>query len=814
MPTHTRKACRNRRRIGATGVIVYDFACDDSALPPGDTCACKSDTGEMNRVTARSFRTGGGVLLTLLMNACGPASAPEPDAVAAAAHYVGRETCAACHADEHRRWQGSHHDLAMQVAGPGTVLGDFDNAAFEYFGTVSRFYREGYEYRVETDNAQGELESFRVACTFGVDPLQQYLVEFPGGRLQALGIAWDSRPAGEGGQRWFHLYPGEEVSHGDPLHWTARAHNWNSMCAECHVTGLQKNYEPASDRYATTWSEIDVSCEACHGPGSTHADWARQGGRGEDPRLTVDLDERGNGAWVMNHETGIAELLKEASGTRHQPEACGRCHSRRMPIVEQYEHGRPLLESYVPSLLEAGLYYPDGQIHDEVFVYGSFLQSRMYAAGVTCTDCHDAHSLQLKTSGTPSDVCSQCHLPDKFAQPGHHFHENGEVQCVDCHMAARNFMVVDPRRDHSFRVPRPDLSLTTGAPNACMNCHDDRTAGWAAAAVADRYGADPEAALHYGAAIHAARRSAGGGRRAIQAVIDNDDAPAIARATALTLLPPPRSNADIERLQRGLVDDDPIVRLGAVRALNSVPADLAAQLATSPLADPLRGVRVSAVEALARARPYLTQAGREIFDDAAQEFIDAQKVSADFPSALTNLGNFHRDLGQADAAVSSYEHALRLQADWTAARINLADLYRQQGDNGKAIAELAKGLALRPHDAALNHAMGLAVAREGRHDQALDYLANAVEQAPDSVRYRYVLAIALHSTGDTAQSLALLLSLNESAPGDFDVLWALATVNRDAGDAHAARKYARSLAAEYPEAPEAQRLLQQLRAER
>jgi hypothetical protein len=414
----------------------------------------------------------------------GTATGPSPPA------YVGARSCAACHPDETRGWRGSHHDLAMQEPTPEAVLGDFDDARFTRGGVTTLFHRREGRPFVRTDGPDGRLEDYPVAYVFGVTPLQQYLLELPGGRLQALSIAWDSRPAKEGGRRWFHLYPGEEVGHGDVLHWTKPAQNWNTQCAECHSTNLRKGYRLAEDRFVTTFSEIDVSCEACHGPGSRHVEWAeraRARGRppGGEPGLLVRFTERRSREWEMDLERGIARptTLPE---TRPEVETCARCHARRGLLTEEHRPGRLLAETHRPALLDEGLYYADGQMRDEVYSWGSFLQSRMYAKGVTCSDCHDAHDLKVRVGS--DEVCSSCHQPERFATRRHHFHrENGKgASCVACHMRTETYMVVDRRHDHSFRAPRPDLTVSLGpehAPNTCNDCHRDRPPQWAARAV-------------------------------------------------------------------------------------------------------------------------------------------------------------------------------------------------------------------------------------------------------------------------------------------------------------------------------------------
>ena len=409
----------------------------------------------------------------------GSESTPGAASLKVPLEFVGGVSCAECHPKETELWRGSHHDLAMQEATPETVLGDFSGVEHEYFGVTSTFFRRGDEFFVRTDGPDGGLVEHRIAYAFGVEPLQQYLIEFPDGRLQALSICWDTRPEAAGGGRWFHLYPDEAVTYEHPLHWTGPQQNWNFMCAECHSTGLEKNYDIADNSYSTTWSEIDVSCEACHGPGSRHVAWARSTAADkpigdepvhqEDLELAVTLKDLDGGSWGVDPATLTpSRSVPRSSWT--QLETCGRCHSRRVVIDPDYTHGRPLVDTHQPALLEGRLYHADGQILDEVYVYGSFLQSKMHREGVTCGDCHDPHSAEL-ILGDADLTCARCHAPARFDTPEHHFHPVGSpgASCVECHMPSRNYMVVDPRRDHSFRIPRPGLSSEVGAPDACSS---------------------------------------------------------------------------------------------------------------------------------------------------------------------------------------------------------------------------------------------------------------------------------------------------------------------------------------------------------
>ncbi len=368
----------------------------------------------------------------------------------------------------------------MQHATEQTVLGNFNDATYSFQGVQSSFFRRDGRYFIRTDGPDGQLADFEVKYTFGVAPLQQYLVELPGGRLQAVSVTWDARPREQGGQRWFRQYPNEKIDHTDELHWTRRAQNWNFMCADCHSTQVSKGYDAADDSFKTTTPKSRSVAKRATGPAphTSNGPGARAADAGKG--LTVQLDERRGVTWGRNAATGQPVRSKPRT-TEREIEVCAQCHARRAQIAEGYQPGRPFMDHYLPSLLVPGLYHADGQQQDEVFIWGSWLQSRMHAAGVTCSDCHDPHTQKLRAPG--NTVCAQCHDASKYDASTHHRHQQGAAgaQCANCHMPQNTYMVVDPRRDHSMRVPRPDESVALGVPNACNACHTDRDAKWAAA---------------------------------------------------------------------------------------------------------------------------------------------------------------------------------------------------------------------------------------------------------------------------------------------------------------------------------------------
>jgi predicted CXXCH cytochrome family protein len=685
--------------------------------------------------------------------------------------YVGKDVCARCHQAQVEAYRNSQHDLAMQEANAETVLGDFDDAEFSYAGITSRFFKQNGKFMVRTDNAEGELEDFEVAYTFGVDPLQQYLIGFPDGRLQALSIAWDTRPEEQGGQRWFHLYPQEQITHDDELHWTGRQFNWNHMCAECHSTRVRKNYDAQSNIFATDFAEIDVSCEACHGPGSKHVAWAEKqpGWEKIDPHdrgLRIVFDERKGERWRIDEATGNARRSTvKQSDTEVQ--LCARCHSRRSELTEDYLHGRPLADTHLPSLLTEGLYYADGQILDEVYVYGSFIQSKMYAAGVTCSDCHDPHSLQLRAPG--NGVCLQCHAASKYDTESHHFHEpgSGGASCVDCHMPARTYMVVDPRRDHSLRIPRPDLSVSLGTPNACIHCHSDRSDAWAAKAIEQWYGEPKRGHQRFAEALQAARSSASNAESQLLALLEDSEQPAIARGTAAAELASYLSEYSLPAIDKALKDPDPLIRLGALEAIQALPLSQRWQLASRLLNDSLRAVRIETAGLLAGApMDRLTEAQQNDLKTAINEYIAAQRFAADRPEAQVNLGNLYAAQGKAAEAERAYRRALQIAPDWIPAYANLADLYRALGQDDQGEALLREGLEKMPDAAALHHSLGLLKVRQKDLPAGLASLQRAAELAPENTRFVYVYAVALYSAGRLDEALAVTRTGLEHAPGD------------------------------------------------
>jgi tetratricopeptide (TPR) repeat protein len=696
-----------------------------------------------------------------------------PPEVAANPTYVGRDTCAQCHQAEFHKWMGSDHERAMDYATDKTVEADFNDTTFEYQGVKSHFFRKGDKFMVNTEGPDGKYQDFQIKYTFGIHPLQQYMVEFPDGRVQVLRESWDVK-----NKKWFYVTPpdvtNERILPGDPLHWTGIGQNWNTTCADCHSTNLHKNYDPDKNTYHTSWQEINVSCEECHGPGSVH----------------VELAKRKSPFWDRKIGYGLPNLKNKLLST--QLETCAKCHARRYQIHENFRSGKPFFDYYEPVVLANTLYQPDGQILDEVYEYDSFLQSKMHANHVKCSDCHDPHSLKLKFEG--NRLCAQCHDPAKFDTEAHHHHKDGTAgaQCINCHMATRMYMVIDERRDHSFRIPRPDLSVALGTSNACNNCHTraDETFQWAADAVKKWYGERKSTdAIHWGVAFKAGRAETAEGEPLLLALISRNTTPAVVRATAIDLLVNYPSAASVAARRAALKDPDALVRLSAVRVLPTDSVDLLVSDLASVLNDPLRSVRIMAAARLAHLPlDKLTDSQRQAFEKAMVEFRESEGLSLDHAGAHLTLASLARHQGQLQDAISHLTAAIKLEPYLAGPRSELASLMLEHGGDEKEITRLRgeeadlmdRDSTLAPDNADIFYHLGLLRYTLGEWEKADVAFHKACEKAPRNYDYRMALALLQEKqydeTGDekqfeaAAQSLKVMHDMNRDDPRAKQIL--------------------------------------------
>lgn len=666
---------------------------------------------------------------------------PLPDV---APHLVKEGLCAGCHATQTKDWQDSHHRLAMQKASDTSVLGDFDDARFQGEGETTRFFRKDGGFWVNTPGVDGQPADFRVAYAFGVAPLQQYLIDVPGGRLQALGVAWDVDK-----RTWFHLYPGQGVDFKDPLHWSRPQQNANFMCMECHTTGFKRNYDPVTDSFASQWHSLGVGCQACHGPASRHLDWAAKKLEAANAGFSIDL----------GRASKIAEL-----------ETCARCHARRAPLGDGYHNDKRLMDDYLPTLLTRELYELDGKIKDEVFEYGAFTQSKMFAKGVRCSNCHNPHSTALKAPG--NGVCLQCHnssgkttiagidgqglLAKDYESPRHHRHVQGQAgsRCVDCHMPGKLYMVNDYRHDHGFTLPNPARAQHLGTSDACLACHSEQPGKRVAEQFRLWYGEERTTAPRYDESLWLVRNGMPGAAQALLQLLNSTDLPDIRRATLLAELPSYPSPHALVTASKALVSTSPLVREAAVKVITPLASPRQRMEALAPmLEDPTRAVRIAAAYELLGLHSAEFGSFEPAWRRAIGEYESVQLNLLERAEANFNLAGLYQANGRAEAVETHLRAALKRDPQFLPALVALVQWLDRSSRRKDGDALLEQGLKEHPRSALLLYANGLRLVRTGDIQAALKAFAEAARLAPENDQYAYVYAVALHDSGQTRAAL-------------------------------------------------------------
>lgn len=653
-----------------------------------------------------------------------------------APQFVGSESCKSCHSNEYDKWKGSDHDWAMKTATDTTVLANFNNTEFTHNGVTSKFFIQDGKYMVNTQNNEGEYQDFEVSYTFGYEPLQQFLVVFPNGAYQCLMTAWDTEK-----EAWFQLQDTLQVTPDDHLHWTGGGLRWNTMCADCHSTDLKKNYNDSAHTFNTTWSEINVGCEGCHGPSSNHVEHFKQNESGNGPEL------------YMSKNMDSKELVDK----------CARCHSRRSQITPYFDYQGHFTDHYEPSLITTPLYHADGQIRDEVYVYGSFVQSKMYHNGIACRDCHDVHTTKIKKQG--NDLCLSCHVP-KYATEEHHMHEMGSTgaECRNCHMTGNVYMGNDFRPDHSFRVPRPDQSAIYGTPNACNECHSDQSPEWAAKAVIDHYGT--ERADHFTDHLLPGYF---GNKEELMVLAHGTNYPEIARATALNYyISYPLTEEEITDLRSFVNDSQVMVRNEAMRSLTQLNVDAIPE-ATKLLLDSNRLVRTTAVR-------YLILTGNKrtndsVYNAVAEEYKDILDINADFPSGQIHKAQYEQAIGNTDAAIKAYREAIAMDKFQSQAKLNLALLLYQKGNVSEAKDLYIEVTQYEPNASYPYYMLGLLEFEQNNAGQAIRYLKQACSKQPYNPRAFYNLALIYQENKQFKESVELIDQALSVDPQNEDLIY-------------------------------------------
>jgi len=720
------------------------------------------------------------------------------------AQFVGGKECISCHQREYELWKGSDHDRAMMIANDSTVFGDFNNVGVTFRGKTHKFYKSDGKFFVFTESIGGKMEELQITHTFGVRPLQQYLIPFEKGKYQCLPIAWDSEK-----NKWFDMagmvYQPEELKPYSWFYWTNQSQNWNGMCAECHSTNLQKNYDLEKDSFNTTWSDINVNCETCHGPGSDHLDWAKL------PEGSRDYD-------------GNMGLVLKTSGTTSKQyiEACAPCHSRRTSFGPN-EHTDPeYYNLHRPQNISPPLYYADGQILDEVYVFASFTQSKMYMNDVKCNDCHDSHSIKFKFEGNA--LCTQCHRPEEYDTFQHHFHkyanEKGEpvknkfgemvpvgegALCKTCHMPGNYYMGVDFRRDHSFRIPRPDLSIKYNVPNACNDCHADKSFQWSEDWIKKYYGERKK--FTYASVLADGYLQKENADTSLIRLIKNDLYPEMVRATAISYLSAYKSPAADSVIKEMLYNTEPLVRERAIDAFNTNNASDLVKVLTPLLNDPTKIVRIAAASKLSvLGKEFFTDEQFRKLNEVLDEYRLTLEYTADFPSGKFNLGNFYSNKGDYIKAEKFYKDAIKADRLFFPAKSNLAMLYYNNGELNKAEEIFLDLIKNHPEYSEGNYYLGLLYAEQKRYNEAAEILEKATLNVNVNPRIYYNLGLIYQYLNNPAKAESSLLKAYSVSTNEFDIIYALTDFYIKRENFTTAMKYANEIKEKFPSNPAGEQL--------
>lgn len=684
----------------------------------------------------------------------------QDDKVNSQPRFVGGQACKECHLNEYNDWRGSHHDHAMDYANDSTVLGNFSDQTLQAQGHTYKMFRKDGKFFVTSDGEDGTMQDFEVKYVFGYTPLQQYLVEFDRGRLQTLPVTWNTVD-----KNWYHLadstYKDEIVDHTNWLHWTNQAQNWNGMCAECHSTNLVKGYNVETDSYQTTWSEIDVSCEACHGPGSNHVEWA------ELPKYSQG-DFQNFGLQVQTSNINNKQYV----------DLCARCHSRKTSLGDIEYATQNIYDHMSPVLPGEPSWYIDGQIKDEDYVYASFLQSKMYQRGIKCNDCHNVHSGKRLFDG--NRLCLQCHQKDVYDTFSHHHHkskgmpgkavvaESGVVfdvgsgtECINCHMHGRYYMGVDYRRDHSFRIPRPDLSIKNGTPNACNQCHVDKSNQWSDKNITEWFG--KERRFHYSQAFAGAKAEDPKAAGELKEIAGNDLYPPNIRSLAIQEMGTYFPDSLEGTLDNYLSLPEATLKLAALQTIEQ-PTPKRINHLLDALTDDSKAVRVAAVQRLVQiGEENIPPKYKTRYNSTLDEHKQALLYNADFPTGKINLANYYYYRKEYPEAEKYFKAALAQDQELFFVNLNLAYLYNQTGQNEKAEQCFRTYLEKDPANTQAMYSLGLLLSELRKYDESLETLLKASRMNPQYPRINHNIAMLYDFMKDKAKAEAYLKKETEVA---------------------------------------------------
>jgi len=717
---------------------------------------------------------------TIILQRCKPKDKETSSLQNGNNEFIGEQACKGCHAKQYDDWLKSDHFMAMQPPNDSTVKGNFNNVSFTADGVTSRFFKKDGKFFINTQGDDGRNYDYEVKYTFGFTPLQQYLVEFPGGKMQVPRVSWDVKQ-----KKWFHQYAGQKINSQDWFHWTANSQNWNTMCASCHSTNLQKNYSVDSDSYHTTYSVINVSCESCHGAGKLHVDF-------------VNSNEYKKGKKIPGFN------LDKNSEQLAQINSCMPCHARKSDISATLTKRGEIMDDYIPEIPSDEHFHDDGQVNDEDYIYTSFLQSKMFHRGVKCSSCHNPHSGKILFAS--NQLCMQCH-EKKYDDPSHTFHpvDIAASECTSCHMPGKIYMEVDLRHDHSFRVPRPDLSVKYGTPNACNNCHNNKPAQWTADAITKWYG--PERKYHFADDLIPGSKIDGGSEAHLVKLLGDTTVPNIVKATAAYYLGSIPTQNSLSNLLQLLSNGDAQIRYRALRSLSNFPVANWRENVGPLLSDKVRAVRIAAADL------FITIPEKEIPSQYSRSFSAARNelqnyliYQADFSVGNVMIADHYLRLNDFSNAERFYVRALKKDSLMNYARLNLSTAYNAQAKNDKALDVLETATKIDPTNDRIYYNMALLYNEMNDKKGAERSFAKAVALKTTNPRVYYNYGLLLNEIRKFKEAETVLQKGISLDPLSAEMYYALCFVYIQSNDTIKAREAAIKLKQLDPDNPNYQQL--------
>ena len=638
--------------------------------------------------------------------------------------FTGPDPCEPCHTNEYHIWTRSDHCRAMMRPGRTTVFSAFspDTVEFGYRGFSTRMVSSPDGYTMIAPGPDGVTRPYPIDLVLGIRDHQVFLTKFPDGRYQVLPSTYDMQ-----WQTWFDATDGLVVSDhtlapDEPYYWTNRNRCWNRECFDCHLSGMRKNYDPVTNTYNTTWRDLGIDCEACHGPGRPHARLRAIDGT----RDTLEAD------------TTLVKL-QDLSPVQ-QVEVCGQCHARKVVLAQGYQPGDDFYEFYEIGLLDDNLVMPDGRYWGMMYDMMALMQSPCYEKGqITCTHCHDGHGTKRRNDlhefENDDQMCLPCHA-NHVQNPGLHAHHepDGEgSRCRSCHIQLLPGSHME-LADHTLSIPVPENTIRYNSPNACNDCHTDQTPQWSVRWLEEWYGPDRIDRWSRAEVLFKAKNLDTAAVVPLIAMLRDTSENMIWRSNAALMLGGFGDRRAIAPLMEYMTHSNTVLRTNALQSLAKFPDErVRAALRRHILTEPNSQIRLHLAGKLDFWwRDDLTAPERRIAQQSWEQYVrQATTVLGDWAEARRELAVAYSRRGEIQNAEREYTYALNIDSTDAQSEDGLAALYTQQERYADALVHARRAVVLDTASAAFRVNLAAAYMYVDSLARAEVEFRRVLETAPD-----------------------------------------------------------------------------------